>query len=251
MRNAHVPGSGMVAATRAATARVSLVLALLVPGAVGLPLAAHAAIQGPGIKAGVAAFDAGDFDVARSTFEPLAKADNSQAEFWLGRMYENGLGVDRNVQKAVGYYRKAANAGWEDAKLRLGEIYLKGNEKLQDYGKARKWLERAALDGSTRAQRDLGKLYAKGRGVHKDPVWAYVWYEFAAKQGDYDAQQLRDGLIKSMTTDQLNEAQKLAQDVEPEVLGHDRGTSRIAPGETEAGENEASTAADHAGDHTH
>lgn len=171
------------------------------------------------VKEGVYAFKAGAFDIAKRKFEPLAKAGDREASYWLGQMYEGGLGVKKDAAKAVDYYRSAAEAGWAQAKLRLGEIYLQGTEELQDFKKARKWLERAAFDGIARAQADLAKLYANGWGGDRDPVWAYVWYEFAAKQGDFPAQQARDSLLKTMSANEVSEAQNLSRKIAPEVFG--------------------------------
>lgn len=207
-------------ARRARTPAVLMILALLCAlGAVALSPTVRAEMQNPALKDGISAFQAGAFNIALETLEPLAKADNPEAAYWLGRMYEDGLGVKKDVDKAVTYYRKAAAKGLQNAKLRLGEIYFRGTEELQNFEKAHKWLERAAFGGNSVAQRELGTLYANGWGAQKDPVWAYVWYEFAAKQGDYEAQKLRDNLLKTMPDDEITEAQKLTQKIAPEVFG--------------------------------
>lgn len=213
---------------RAPGPMILLVIALLAFGAIGPSLAAHAAAQDPGVKQGISAFNAGAFDIAQQKLEPLAKAGNPEAAYWMGRMYEDGLGVKKDVNKAIDYYTQSAEKGWQNAKLRLGEIYFHGTEVLQDFAKAHKWLERAAFDGISLAQRDLGTLYANGWGTQKDPVWAYVWYEFAARQGDYEAQKKRDSLLRTMTADQVSEGQRLTQKIAPEVFGLVKGK----PGET-------------------
>jgi len=185
------------------------------------PSAARADAPDPVVAEGIYAFKAGAFDVALNKLKPKADTGDREAAYWLGEMYEEGLGVKRDLQKAIAYYRTAAKAGWSKAKLRLGEIYLQGTEELQDFTKAHKWLERAAYDGIPRAQRDLAKLYADGWGGDKDPEWAYVWYEFAARQGDVLAQRSRDDLLKTMSTDQVAKAQELIREVAPEVFGEE------------------------------
>lgn len=193
------------------------------------PAAARADTSDPAVAEGIYAFKAGAFSVALDKLKPKADSGDREAAYWLGQMYEDGLGVKRDLKKAVTYYRTAAKAGWSKAKLRLGEIYLQGTEELQDFAKAHKWLERAAYDGLPKAQRDLAKLYADGWGDNKDPVWAYVWYEFAARQGDRLAQRSRDSLLKTMSTDQVADAQDLMRKVSPEVFGEDRDDAGKAP----------------------
>lgn len=52
----------------------------------------------------------------------LAESDCSLACYYLGRFYENGLGVDRDIEKAKELYQKAADAGDEDAKDALESL---------------------------------------------------------------------------------------------------------------------------------
>jgi TPR repeat protein len=50
-----------------------------------------------------------------------AKPVHLEAAFYLGEMYENGWGAEQNVSKAIGYYRQAANVN-SDAKMRLDRL---------------------------------------------------------------------------------------------------------------------------------
>lgn len=56
------------------------------------------------------------------------KDGNKQALYQLGFMYENGMEVDKNLEKATRYYRQAVELGSEDAKLSLALMDL--NNKL-------------------------------------------------------------------------------------------------------------------------
>jgi TPR repeat protein len=170
------------------------------------------------IQKGIAAYKAGTYGAARKIFERLAKKKNAEATYWLGRMYEEGAGVAKNTNRAVGYYREAAVDGLRDAEFRLGEIYLHGVEALQNFAKARKWLERSALDGVSVAQRELGTLYANGWGTAKDPVLAYVWFEIAARGGDFEAPQLRDRQLKKLSDTQIAAAQQLTRKIASQVF---------------------------------
>ena len=116
---------------------------------------------------------------------------------------------------------KSADQGLVQAMRDLGQIYMKGDGVLQDFSKARERLQAAANQNDAVSQRLLGELYANGWGVDKDPIWAYVWYDYAAKNHDKDALGLRAKLIKTMSTGDIDEAEKLAQSVKGEIFGQD------------------------------
>lgn len=218
--------AGAAAAARRATGRgIVIVSALAVLGVAACSPFTRPTTQESAVRQGVSAFDAGAFGLALKELQPPAKAGNPEAAFWLGRMYEDGLGVKRDGDIAVNWYRQSAEAGWVDAKLRLGEIYFRGTEELQDFKKAYKWLQQAANDGSPLAQKDLGTLYANGWGVKTSNIYAYVWYEFAAEQGDYQARRDRDRLLKTMPDDQVAAAQTLTRKLASELFTHSQNSS--------------------------
>ncbi len=81
-----------------------------------------------------------------------------------------------------------------------------------DYDRAVQEFRLLAKQGHTQAQLNLGIMSSQGRGVPKDAVQAYRWYTLAAGQGDDLAGKFKDHLEKSMTLDELAEAQRLARE---------------------------------------
>ena len=65
-----------------------------------------------------------------------AKAGDVEAIYQLGYIYENGLSVKANREKAIEFYKKAAKMGSEDAKLSLELIGLdedlKGSKSISN-----------------------------------------------------------------------------------------------------------------------
>jgi TPR repeat protein len=51
----------------------------------------------------------------------------AEAALVLAECYEHGVGVTRHSHKAVGWYRRAADAGVPEAMYRLGLCYAKGD----------------------------------------------------------------------------------------------------------------------------
>src|SRR5258708_22546075 len=162
---------------------------------------------------GVKALQTGDDRSALSLLKPLADTGNPQAQYWLADLYENGLGVDRDMITAVSLLERSAQQGFVPAERRLGELYLNGDETLQDFGKAASWLHKAAAAGDGGAQRDLGRIYALGLGVPRDPAEAYAWYETAAVDGDRLASRRRDDLVTRMSPDDIARGQDLAKTI--------------------------------------
>jgi len=198
------------------------------------------ALTGTGIsakadmKSGLSLMYQGDYANALQELQASAKSGDVQAEYWVGHMYEQGLGTKPDAAQAVTWWTKAAEGGSVDAKRALGVLYLQGKGVFQDFVKARTWLEAAANEGDPMAQRELGTIYAEGLGIKKDKIWAYVWYDFAARGYDRVAVKLRDELLKTMSAGDMEEAQKLAAKIAPEVFG---ASKEKTPAEKSAGTN--------------
>ena len=56
-------------------------------------------------------YNSGRYDSAFEGFSEYAKMGNATAQYYLGKMYEDGLGVSRDYVKAVEWYRKSAEQG--------------------------------------------------------------------------------------------------------------------------------------------
>jgi len=115
-----------------------------------------------------------------------ANAGNSNAQYDIGAMYQNGRGVAANRDKAIEWYRKAAAQNDPKAISRLNLI--KSNEQRFNKTLA------SAGKGEVESQYDLGNMYIEGVGVDADLTKAAAWYEKAASQG-YEKAQYKLGLI--------------------------------------------------------
>ena len=111
-----------------------------------------------------------------------------QVSLSLGRMYEVGKGVKRNVQEAARWYRLAANDGLTDAQCELAWMHENGVGVAKDLVEAAMWYRKAAEQGNAGAQSQMGKMYYNGEGVKQNQLEAIKWYGKAAKQGHAAAQ---------------------------------------------------------------
>ena len=52
----------------------------------------------------------------------MAKQDNAQAQYYLGKMYANGVGINKNTDAAIGWLNKAALSGVLEAEVELATM---------------------------------------------------------------------------------------------------------------------------------
>ncbi|WP_293949761.1 tetratricopeptide repeat protein [Sneathiella sp.] len=89
-----------------------------------------------------------DVILAKSTIERAIAAGAKEGNYWLGYIYEKGIGVESNLEKAF-------------------DLYLLCTKETD----------------SMLAPYRLGKMYESGKGVKKNLVEAVKWYEVARRYG--------------------------------------------------------------------
>ena len=167
---------------------------------------------GADYQKGVAAAQSGDYATALQEWKPLAEQGDADAQFNLGWLYAEGLGVLQDYKTALKWYTLAAEQGYSRAQKDLGFMYHNGEGVLQNYKTAFKWYSLAAEQGHATAQHNLGVMYHNGEGVLQDYVYAHMWWNIAASNGDENGGKLRDEVAEKMYTRQINKAQELAQE---------------------------------------
>lgn len=128
------------------------------------------------------AMRAGDYPTAMRLLDPLARDGNTDAQYNLGLIYARGLGVPRDLETALTWYRRAADLGHAGAQFSIGAMYVTGLGVPQDYAQAIAWYTKAATLGDPGAQTNLALMYDRGRGVAQNIVTAADWYRKAAAQ---------------------------------------------------------------------
>ena len=149
----------------------------------------------------------------------------------LGNLYLHGTGVPRDYEKALLWSGRAARRGGVLAQHDLGYMYYHGFGVPRDYQRAAHWHRLAAEQGFGPSQLGMGVLYAMGKGVSKDYVLAHKWSDLAAihmtrANGAVDraserrdaAIRYRDAVAVHMTSEQIAEARRRAQEWQPRVV---------------------------------
>lgn len=144
-------------------------------------------IQASGLQRGMQAYQRGDYLQAHKIWMPLAEQGESQAQFFLSQLYNQGHGVEKDPVKAIDWLKRAAKSGMLVAYYNLGNHYQVGNGVEQDLTQAVMWWRKAAIADFSPAQYNLGGSYQFGRGLKKDIKQARYWYQQAANLGLQEA----------------------------------------------------------------
>lgn len=160
---------------------------------------------------GIEAYKQGDYVTALQICYPLAKQGKISAQYLLGLMYLNGQGVAQSDTMAVIWFLKTAKSGEPRSQNYLCQAYTYGLGTEENPQMAAKWCLKAAYRGDSFAQKVVGVHYETGEGgLPQSYIDAHMWYNLASAQGDEEAKKFRISLEKSMTVDQIVEAQRKA-----------------------------------------
>lgn len=141
-------------------------------------------IQGD-VKAAYEAYKNQDYTKAIKLFMGQAAKGDKNAQFAMGRIYQEGTGLESsNMALAEEYYRKAAAQGHETAQFNLAVILLNDQARVLE---GLKQLKDSAAAGSSKAKLMLGQLYANGQGVTQNFETAKTYFNEAAEKGEADA----------------------------------------------------------------
>ena len=122
-------------------------------------------------------------DLIRSASQTLPAA-----QYRLAKLYENGIGVEKDTSLARDLTERAARAGNRIAMHDLAIFYAYGNGDVSvDMETAAGWFAKAAERGVVDSQFNLAILFENGQGVEQSLPDAYFWYSVAGKQGDQTA----------------------------------------------------------------
>src|SRR3982074_2857963 len=146
-------------------------------------------------------------DTSLTSLQYAAEEGHPVAQWKLGKMYADGVGVTQDDLRAFEYFSRIANAHADDspsapqaaivanAFVALGRDYLSGipNSKItSDPERAREMFSYAAsYFGNADAQYDLARLYLRSAGSPRAAFrYGARWLGLAAQKGQHQAQAL-------------------------------------------------------------
>lgn len=173
-----------------------------------------------GVRLAYIAFQRKQYKRAIQIAHPIADRKNILAASLIGRLYFEGKGTPADAEKALYYFRIAADGGnayatemvgrmyykrcnYKEAlhflqkspgrnsaetRYMMGYIYYNGYGNVQpDYVKAFELLNLAADDQNIKAMLLIAKMYQRGEGVEQNYAKAFSWYRLAADCNSQEA----------------------------------------------------------------
>lgn len=153
-------------------------------------------------------------DLLVSLKRDVAKGD-VHAMHGMGVVYAEAIGVRRDDEKAVEWFRKAAEKGNGVSMHYIGLMYLEGRGVPQDSQQGLDWCHKAAEQGEAGAMHLISVVYANGERVPQDYKLAYAWLKAAAAFGlnleDKDV--ILGSFLHKMPSNEWVEANRLSQEI--------------------------------------
>ena len=112
--------------------------------------------------------------------------------FKYGYIYEKGIGIEQNYEKAYYYYTLAAETKYIKSMIKLGDWYKNGIFLSRNIDLAIKWYEKAANEGDIESIEKLIEIYENGIGGRRSDIKA-IYYVF--KLMDLDALKGKEKLV--------------------------------------------------------
>jgi uncharacterized protein len=150
----------------------------------------------------------------------LANTGDAEAQYHVGMMYNNGIGVQKDPKLALVWFQKstaahdplgayklgcyhagqfgvvatdlkealkyklvAANAGYSLAQHDVAVLYAQqGN-----FEEAVKWLQQASIQGDDQSLFKMSRLYYDGKGVPQNYALAYLYFKLGLKMSQMEA----------------------------------------------------------------
>lgn len=171
-------------------------------------------------------------DNASAELRDLARkaiAGDANAEYEIGTVFAQGVGVPQSYEHAAYWYRRAADQGKADAAYAFGFLWEQGLGVPRDAREAMTWFRRASVTGNPRGAYEVGRLYEAGELGPPNPVMAAGWYRIAAKAGDEQGKQALARLQAALNAGRLAPAQTTAASGSPQQVPDNRAARAPDP----------------------
>lgn len=114
--------------------------------------------------------------------------DREKELYLIGRIFYEGVEVEKSYEEAVNWWNLAVEKGCIDAEYMLGFCFEKGQGVELSYVEALKWYLKVAENKyATDAHNKVGFFYENGLGVEQSYEEAIKWYRKAIDVGNKDA----------------------------------------------------------------
>ncbi len=130
------------------------------------------------------------YNLAFEKFLKASSLGSSDADYYLGELTYNGLGTVKDYNKGWTYSNDAIKKGFKMAYWRIAYAYQNGKGVEKDVDKADRYyleaieaMKKLAEAGDPEALGNLGSMYSSGSGVTKNEKIAFDYYLKSANLG--------------------------------------------------------------------
>lgn len=110
----------------------------------------------------------GDYQSALNNLGKASRGGDHEAQYRIGLMYRDGVGLTANQQEAAYWFRKAGSNGHSAAQYEIACCFEEGRGVLSDKRVAAEWFWRAAEQGNLQACYKVAQMYRDGIGMKTD-----------------------------------------------------------------------------------
>jgi hypothetical protein len=151
-----------------------------------------------------------NYQIAAKFWKPLAQGGDCDAQYALGLLYFDGLGVGQSYEKAIELWTRSSDQGQAQAQISLGIVY------------SRTSLPYTSLDCKS------------GCGRERDLLMAYKWFGIASEIGSPHEKRIAgeslNKIVPEMTPEEIKEGEALVSAWKPDPARCDtRGYFIVGP----------------------
>lgn len=151
------------------------------------------------------------FEAARQ-YQIAAEQGHAEAQYSLGLILSGAVpDSPHNARKSYSWFREAAEQQHPMAAYFLAMCFESGNGTEKSSELAFDWYRRAATLGNNAAMNAIARMYATGAGIRPNLRNAYAWNEVAAASGYEGATGHRKKIESQLSKKDLAKAKKLAR----------------------------------------
>lgn len=151
------------------------------------------------------------FEAARQ-YQIAAEMDYIEAQFALGLLLTGAVtDAPRSPRKSFEWFSKAADGGHSRAGYFLAMSFETGVGTEPNSERAFEWYRRTATSGDAEAMAALARMYAEGAGIRRNLANAYAWNHVAGVRGFGGALQRATQLEAQMDREEVKRGKKLSR----------------------------------------
>ena len=120
-------------------------------------------------------------ELAYRQFRLAADQGDVQAQYWVGMMEAQGVGTERNIERAACWIAAAAEQGQALSISLLGLMRIQHIGLPKNSNEGVRLIRKAAEQGMPKARYRLGYMYLKGNHLPPDAQQACIWFLLAYK----------------------------------------------------------------------